>query len=497
MELTLQEQIEQNIRDAKYGEASKLIRKSLKENLEDVNMLLQLLGVYTLAERDDDVKEFAKDFLLKYPDSANAQAIHAYAIALDNSEKAEKEALRAFITDNKNVLTHFVLGYVCCDLGKYDEGINELKQVTDKFPQNVFVLRILGAGYFNKGEIKKAVDIYKKIIKFAPHNIFGYSDLANCYANKEDFVKGVEVWETGIKNNPQEPNFYLYLGNYYWDVIEDYDKTQEQYEKALKISPKSSWVYQYLGWAFKNEIKDFARAEFYFNKAVELDPKDLNKYNDLAEIYRDLKDFGSGVKVWEMAIENNPEMAECYIYLGDYYWHNMQDYKNAHKAYLKAVEISPNLAWGYRNLGWSYREKPNRNYQKALECSLKAVELSPQDPYNHRALAYNYYTLRQKEDAINELKKAMSLGDEHYDTYWLYADICFKHYQRQKDNKSKDEAMNACIQLLRFSIQERKSIRFAEKCLSELGLTQKQIKNLIPKIIPTSPHLIKQDRRAI
>ena len=56
--------------------------------------------------------------------------------------------------------------------------------------------------------------------------------------------------------------------------------------------------------------------------------------------------------------------------------------KRAIESYLKAIEINPQHANAYNNLGATYNDQ--KEYSKSINCYLKAIEINPQD-----ANAYN------------------------------------------------------------------------------------------------------------
>lgn len=93
------------------------------------------------------------------------------------------------------------------------------------------------------------------------------------------------------------------------------------------------------------------------------------------------------------AIDLNPQDANAYNNLGSTYSDQKEyskaidcylkaDYSRAIECYLKAIKLDPQYANAYNNLGSTYSAQ--EDYSRAIDCYLKAVELNPQD-----ATAYN------------------------------------------------------------------------------------------------------------
>ena len=65
-----------------------------------------------------------------------------------------------------------------------------------------------------------------------------------------------------------------------------------------------------------------------------------------------------------------------------------KEYDKAIECYQKAIEINPDFADAYYNMGIAYRHK--ENYDKAIECYQKVIEIDPEDAdaYNNMGVAY-------------------------------------------------------------------------------------------------------------
>ena len=78
--------------------------------------------------------------------------------------------------------------------------------------------------------------------------------------------------------------------------------------------------------------------------------------------------------------------------------------------YLRCIELDPDYALAYYNLGLAYDDQGN--YTKAIELYEKAIELDPDYAlsYNNRAIIY--YSKEEYDKAWNDVNKAQSLGGQ-------------------------------------------------------------------------------------
>lgn len=135
-------------------------------------------------------------------------------------------------------------------------------------------------------------------------------------------------------------------------------------------------------------------------------------------------------------IEKKPTFSiqayDYYLQGRDYYWKTgKKDIEFAIKLYQKALEIDPDYALAYAGLADAYVYKYEAYYDRSLfmldeaeRASKKALNLDPALPEAHRSLGRAYMFKKMTEDAIEEFKKATELRPNCYEAYralgWLY-----------------------------------------------------------------------------
>jgi tetratricopeptide (TPR) repeat protein len=110
---------------------------------------------------------------------------------------------------------------------------------------------------------------------------------------------------------------------------------------------------------------------------------------------------------YNKALELNPNLASAYNNLGAIFVQKDQ-FDRAMTAYNKAIELDPKQAQFYNNRGGAYREL--NHYDEAIADFNRALELNPNyaNAYYNRAVAF--YQKKAFDRAWDDVKKTQSLG---------------------------------------------------------------------------------------
>ena len=156
----------------------------------------------------------------------------------------------------------------------------------------------------------------------------------------------------------------------------------------------------------------------------------------------------------EKRINEKPtENMEAYDYYlrGNDYSRRSYDESNFNigiKMYQKAIELDPNFALAYAMLSrahggyyWFYYDRSEERLKKSKEAADRALQINPQLPEAHIALGMYYYTGRlDYENALKEFAVAKELGLNNSD---LYANIGFVQRRQGKMEQAKDNLIKA------------------------------------------------------
>lgn len=156
---------------------------------------------------------------------------------------------------------------------------------------------------------------------------------------EEKFLKAIEIYR-----------FYTGSGNPYQGLAEIYRRTEEKsklvniLENFLEISEYGTSESIELA-EYYLEINNHKKAQYYFNRSLYTNPYEKTTHTNLAEIYSKQKMFEQEVIQRKILVSLNPANKAESLYNLSFSLFNNQNYSEAKRQVLKALEISP----GYRD----------------------------------------------------------------------------------------------------------------------------------------------------
>ena len=178
--------------------------------------------------------------------------------------------------------------------------------IIEKFPEDKFSWKLLGAIRAQTGRYHEAINANEKAVRLSPED-------SECHN-----ILGVTLMELGRREEA--------IASYY---------------KAISLDPKNAVIYSNLGIALKDEDR-LEEAEKIFKQAINLQPNfELAHYN-LGIIYQAINKAEDAEECYRKAIKLKPNFAEAYSYLGCILYEK-EDEKNALECFKKSVGFKPDL----------------------------------------------------------------------------------------------------------------------------------------------------------
>lgn len=125
-------------------------------------------------------------------------------------------------------------------------------------------------------------------------------------------------------------------------------------------------------------------------------------------------DLSRAEELYRKAIEIDPNYAVAYSNLG-YILHTLERYDEAEVAYRKAIEIDPNYAIVYYNLGITLDEL--KQYDEAEKSYRKALALDPNNVSAYYNLGKVLNDLKRYDEAEAAYRKVLEINPNHTDAY--------------------------------------------------------------------------------
>jgi tetratricopeptide (TPR) repeat protein len=154
---------------------------------------------------------------------------------------------------------------------------------------------------------------------------------------------------------------------------------------------------------------DALSAEEYYtrgNNALE------NCFNELA------------IEYYQKAIDLNPNYAVAYCNMGAAY-SDLNNYREAIRCCQKAIDLEPNYADAYCNMGSAYI--PLQDYRKAIQYFQKAIDLNPNLAVAYSNMGSTYYFMDNYREVIRCYQKAIDLEPNNI---WAYTNMGNAYYEQ-------------------------------------------------------------------
>jgi len=297
--------------------------------------------------------------------------------------KALIQINESLVTNSRNNRAIALKTSILRKLGSYNQAISLLEQITDSDPldfrlQNERYLIAKESG--NHTQAESLLSNLKREMRDFDEN---YLELAVGYINDGLLLEAEEVL---LRFNGENPMFDYYLG-FISAKLDKKDKALSYYKSAEKHS-----------------------VDYIFPHRLET------------------------VEVLKSALTLNPTDGKAYYYLGNILYEKQPEL--AIKNWKKAVELKPDLAIAYRNIGWgAYRF--NKNIPEAISYYEKAMEITKKEAIYYAELDALYELNNEPVD------KRLKLFEGH-----------------NEDVKNRDDASIRQIAVLTLAGQPEKALEY-------------------------------------
>ena len=193
---------------------------------------------------------------------------------------------------------------------------------------------------------------------------------------------------------------YLQQGNY--------TEALKEFLKAEKFYSNDHLLQNDLGLAYMAK-QHYDKAEFHFKKATSIRPEYAPAKNNLGTVYM-------AKQKWDAAIEQFKTVAGDLLYGTPHFpltnmgiaYYNKQDYANAEKYYLEALDLEPKFVLALRNLGKTYIAM--NKLPQAVIVLEKAVTNAPESANTYLDLGNAYHMSGKAQMALLAYQKVISLS---------------------------------------------------------------------------------------
>ena len=289
--------------EARYEKAVTAYEKALAVGTFDEGAALGLGVVFMYSGDQSRARQMFEKTVQQSPacDEALYWLSSTYLV-LDKTDKA-KEIFSRLSGGRKSAWIHCIQGELSEAERKPDEALISFTVAATLMPENSIAHAGAGRIHLSKQHYELAIEEFGKALARDQNNVRFLLGLGEAYEGLCQYVAAVDIFGNVASKSPKDPDVYLLLGRVL-SKQKDHQKSAEELRKGLLYYPKNARLYY-----------------------------------ALAHEYRLMANISEAVNAYKKAIKtSHDEYAEAYRDLGDIYFYELKDGKEAKKYYQKYMK---------------------------------------------------------------------------------------------------------------------------------------------------------------
>jgi len=289
--------------------------------------------------------------------------------------------------------------------GQFQEAIDVIKVLNEKFSNVPLFFNILGACYKSLGQLEESVKMFETAVIIKPDYAEAYKNLGISFKSLGQLDAAVQSFKQAIiiERGFVDAHYNLAVTLKELGQLNDAAKS---YKKVITINPNFAEAHNNLGNVLK-DLEYLDDAVKSYKKAITINPNFAEAHNNLGNVLKDLEYLDDAVKSYNKAITINPNFAEAHNNLGNVL-KDLEYLDDAVKSYNKATTIVPNFAEAHYNKGIVLKKL--KKLDDAVKSFKKAIALKPGFAEAHNNLGSSFYGLGQFSEAIECFDRVFSIN---------------------------------------------------------------------------------------
>ncbi|SHF56836.1 Tetratricopeptide repeat-containing protein [Arenibacter palladensis] len=279
--------------------------------------------------------------------------------AIGDKESADKYFQKSLSLSDANHKTKYFYGRYLFQNNKFNEAIDQFKQVNQSVPNYIETNDYIFKSYHKLQDWENMKSFSNEVLENQPKDDMAkkYLDIA---LNKKSILT---VLEEEVNNAPS-PEKYLNLSLQYFNES-NYQDCIRVAEKSLELNPEYADALNNIGIGHFY-LLNYDQAIEAYGKALEINPSYQLAKNNLENAKNKKKDMAN-------AISNlSDKQASAYYINLSLEFYQKEKYQTSIAAARKSIAIAPN-AIAYNNICSSYNQL--KEYQKAIAACTEALKL--------------------------------------------------------------------------------------------------------------------------
>lgn len=410
-------------RAGRYSEAQARFEASAQADPAELRAKVGVAKSKLLLERVEEAMTALKE--LRASDPKSLLIAYWFARALEaagdrnEAEKIYTQGIAQAPSDPLLVDTYIGLASLQAQQGRADAARKTLAQAREKLPTSSAIHKALGDVEVSQGRFAEAEADLKKAIELDPQDLGARFRLGVAYRRdgKNDLAQ--RAFDEVSAQDADYPGLALERGLLF-EATGRSGEALAAYEAARKKAPNDLDLMLRVGcgYASAGRSKD---AEELLRKVLASRPTSAESHYCLGRaLFSDGSRLADAMRLFERAVELDPNRAEYQLYLG---WAALDsaNLPKASRALEQAISLDQSLGEAYWQRG-RLRQQSGQ-VKDALVDLLRALELRPARQEIHAALAEAYSELGREPQALAEWKLAVAAQPDNSTWHFRYGKL--------------------------------------------------------------------------
>ncbi len=216
----------------------------------NVSLLLDLARARFMAQEFEQAKAVLARVVAAEPRNATALKLQGDTLyLLGENIEAEKALLAAASLDRKNPEPHYALGRIYYQQSRFEDSIEQLRQVLTLDPKSYRAYDNLGLAYEGLNDTPKAIAHYQRAMELSadanPPYDWVYGNMSNLLHKSGDYQKAFQFGAEAAHRNPNSARNFFLTGRAL-AKLEKWELAAKWLGQSVTLDPKYSEArYQY------------------------------------------------------------------------------------------------------------------------------------------------------------------------------------------------------------------------------------------------------------
>ncbi len=231
---------------------------------------------------------------------SNAKTFHQEG----NWTEAETGYKKVLKQEPENAEALTLLGVLCCQSEKFEEGVGYLREATRCDPESPTTYYNLGKALDGIGLLEDALTAYQAAVKNKDDYADAWNNIGDCLTRLGRVEDSVEAYQKALELDPSA-HVYFNLGNAFLEKG-DLGQASGFYQKALALEPEFAEAALNLGIIFRRQ-GDLAAAKSCCERALGMRPDYVRGLNEMAILCNQIGEPKEAIELYKRVLNLEPD----------------------------------------------------------------------------------------------------------------------------------------------------------------------------------------------